>query len=114
MACESVPQFFVPGVVDAITAQDLLSAVRHFVREEGWETELEPLFQLNYRHNGVPLVAEIGAQDPDTGEQVLFILESSAVYLVCTASRGVRRGTPILVGKADARTVQPFAGQAAS
>jgi hypothetical protein len=56
------------------------------------------IFRRRYIHNGKTLTAEVGQAEPLTGEPVLVILDSNP-YLVCTPSRGVTRGTPVLVGR---------------
>lgn len=65
------------------------------------------VFQLNYAHNGLPLAAEVGQRDVD-GEVVLAIFQCDNAFVVCTPSRGGAVGSPILVGKADVRTVEDF------
>lgn len=63
---------------------------------------------LSWTHNRKPYSCKVGEPlDPyfQTGaEQVIAILESKQMYMICTPSRGVIRGDPILAGKDPGRT----------
>jgi len=65
------------------------------------------IFRIEYIHDGKEYSAEVGKQDPRTGELVIALLES-ATYLVCMPNRGIMRGEPMLVGKDEIRNVEAF------
>jgi hypothetical protein len=102
------PPFFVPDAGDE-SEDTLLAIYAQAERTLGWKADpLRRIWRLEYRHNGVPMEAEVGLHDADSGEVVYAILDTPQSYLVCTTTRGVVSGTPILVGKRDASSVIAF------
>jgi hypothetical protein len=114
------PPFFVPYIDDPAQAEELWQATKLFMeRQHGWKAVTgHRLFRLDYTHNGKQVEAEVGKShpyghpatweylpdydDPKAGEYVVAILENAGgPYLVCTHSRGVMRGDPILVGSGE-------------
>jgi len=103
-----IVRFFIPAADDAQGAEHVWTATRTFVHQQlGWEVRNRRIFRLGYHHEGKAYVAEVGQPDARTGELVIVILESNA-FLVCTGSRGVLRGEPVLVGHDEVRTVEDF------
>lgn len=106
---ESVP-FFVPATEDLAQAHRVWQACRLLAEEQvGRPVTDQAYFQLNYSHNGKPMVAEVGKADID-GEIVVAILETADMFLICTKNRGAARGLPILVDRASVRTATCFTG----
>ena len=101
-------KFFIPNAPSPQEAEHTWEAVRKFEHEQtGWPVAERRIYRLRYRHDGQDLVAEVGQPDALTGETVIAIL-SSHTYLVCTLTRGVARGEPILVGKNEVYEVEDF------
>lgn len=100
--------FFVPHAATPEEAEQVWRATQKFARDT-MEREIgdRRIFRLLYTHNGEDLVAEVGQPEPLTKEPVLVILESDP-YLICTPTRGVVRGLPILVGRHAVRQVVDF------
>lgn len=57
-----------------------------------------PIFRLSYRHDGAPMVAEVGKGNPCIREEPIMVILQSNAFLVCTSNRNVLRRTPIFVG----------------
>ena len=73
----------------------------------GWSITERKIFSIRYVHNGKEYYAEVGKIERAVGEEVFAILESNT-YLICTPSRGVFRGIPLLVGEQETISVVDF------
>ena len=102
-------KFFVPGYEEdqEKSAQVWESAHRFAEQTMGWAVSRRRIFKLHYVHNQKTCIDEVGGIASGNREYVIAILDSNA-YLVCTATRGVRRGMPMLVGKDEVRSVVEF------
>jgi hypothetical protein len=101
-------KFFVPNYTDDAKAKAAFEATRKFAGETlGWQISERGVFRLKFRAEGGTVTAQVGQDDPTTGEPVFAILESNA-YLVCTHNRGVARGEPVLVGRDEVTEVEYF------
>jgi hypothetical protein len=100
-------KFFVPDVENEEKAERLYQATKKFAAETCWPVADRRIQSIRYKHDGKPFLAMVGEVEPITGEKVIAILESNT-YLVCTSSRGVLRGQPILVGKNEVTSVIDF------
>lgn len=102
-------KFFVPHAKDKTQAAQVYEAVKKFCEQQtGWRVRSTKIFALRYRHDGNEYLAQVGSKDNSEGE-VLCIFESEVTYFVCTASRGVIRGDPILVGREEVSDIECFA-----
>jgi hypothetical protein len=126
---DRMPEFFIPHVVNDPDAhsEEVWATTKKFMEDEH---HLRPtdqrIFRLDYVHDDKHELAEVGVphpagwlpdwdnqRDPDAeGEHVVVIFETEddGPYLVCTESRGVRRGEPILVGFGEVYGVTYFDG----
>ncbi len=101
-------KFFVPHTTDDKQAEEVFESIRKFAETTtGWEMSSRRIFSLDYMHNSKTYHSEVGKLEREIGEPVIAILESTT-YLVCTGSRGVVRGLPILVGMSEAFNVVDF------
>jgi hypothetical protein len=100
--------FFFPGIDSIESAEKFWLATKQFAEETlRWKVTNRRIFSIQYTHNRQNMYAEVGKPETPNGELVLVILESNA-YLVCTISRGVKRGMPFLVGREEAWDVKYF------
>jgi hypothetical protein len=101
-------KFFIPGAEDAEKAEEVWEATRKFAKETmGWEIGAARIRSMTYKDQGKVVQAIVGQPAPRHGEAVIAILESNT-YLVCTPSRGVLRGMPIMVGKHEVLQLEQF------
>ena len=100
-------KFFVPSADSEKAAEDIYQATKKFAAENCGPVTDRRIQTINFRDKGKAVTAEVGKIEPITGETVVAILESNT-YLVCTPSRGVLRGVPILVGKHEVSSVTDF------
>jgi hypothetical protein len=100
-------KFFVPEVDNEGKAEELYQATKKFAAETCWPVTDRRIQSIRFKDDGRPVLAMVGEIEPITGETVIAILESNT-YLVCTPSRGVLRGQPILVGKREVVSVIDF------
>ena len=95
-----MPNFFVPHAKNEEEAKSVRQSTIEFMKQQGFKIAPErKIFKIEYRHNGKNCVAEVGKIDSYGHEMVLILLDADSLYLCCTASRGVVRGEPILIGK---------------
>jgi hypothetical protein len=94
----ALPEFFVPHTESRKQAEEVWQATRKFAEEQlGWAVSDRRIFRIEYRHNGKEEEAEVGKTERRQREPVMVILESQS-FLVCTPTRGVAKGEPILIG----------------
>jgi hypothetical protein len=102
--------FFIPGIEDAKLAEESWQAIRSFVGQHIFSATDRRIFQIRYTHDGHTIVARVGEIHDEISEMVIAILETTECYSICTPTRGVLRGIPVLVGKPDTLTVENFGG----
>ena len=91
-------KFFVPGARDADEAELALASMARF---NGVPVPERRIYRLEFRHNGRVFSIEVGGWIPDyfdEGQQVVCaVLEGPLGLQICLPTRGVLRGSPILV-----------------
>jgi hypothetical protein len=93
-----MPEFFVPHTETPEQAEEVWEATKRFAEEQlGWGISERRIFRVEYTHDGKDEEAEVGKTERRQKEPVMVILESQS-YLVCTPTRGVAKGEPILIG----------------
>jgi len=101
-------KFFLP-VQEAKTAEESYQAIKKFIEKQiGWAISDTRYYEIHYRHNDQDLYARVGGSDPLNGETVFTIFKPKnpiSPFLVCTYSRGVVQGQPILASH-DAQAVE--------
>ena len=101
-------KFFLP-VQETKIAEESYQAIKKFIEKQtGWAILDTRYYELHYRRNDQDLSARVGGPDPLNGETVFAIFKPKnpiSPYLVCTYSRGVIQGQPILASH-DAQAVE--------
>ncbi len=101
-------KFFIPHSNDESEAISVYQGIKSFAETQtSWTISGRRIYSISYRHEGKKYTATVGERENRVGEEVIAILDS-VTYLVCTPNRGVIRGEPILVGKAEATIVEDF------
>ena len=102
-------KFFLPVAEDTKIAQENYEAIKKFIEKQtGWPISDTRYYEIHYRHNDQDFHARVGGPDPLNGEKVFAIFKPkkpSGPFLVCTYSRGVIQGQPI-VASHDAQAVE--------
>jgi hypothetical protein len=103
-------EFFIPNLKDKPEkAEELLKAIRDFAKDNfQWKITNRRIYQIHYLQDGKPIKDVVGQISDVNHELVMAILESGPVYLVCTPSRGVYKGIPIMVGNHEVAFVEDF------
>jgi len=90
------------------SAEKLYQAVKKFAAEtKGWSIGERRIRSITFRDHGRIVKATVGRPDPCEGGLVVAILESET-YLICTPTRGVQKGEPLMVGKDEVSDVEEF------
>jgi hypothetical protein len=101
-------KFFLP-VQEAKIAEESYQALKKIIENQtGWPISDRRYYEIHYRHNDRDLHARVGGPDPLNGEKVFAIFKPKnpiSPFLVCTYSRGVVQGQPILASH-DAQAVE--------
>jgi hypothetical protein len=104
-------KFFIPAAKDAANAEEIYDSIRRFNSEQmGAELSLQRIYRLTGRHDGNPFTATVGETFERLSEPVVAILLDTTrdVYFICTANRGVLRGTPYLSGAHEIKFLEEF------
>jgi hypothetical protein len=101
-------KFFLP-VQDTKIAEESYQAIKKFIEKQtGWPMSDRRYYEIYYRQNDRDLWARVGGPDPLNGEKVFAIFKPKnpiSPFLVCTYSRGVVQGQPILASH-DAQAIE--------
>lgn len=106
-----MPEFFIPGIKDPKQAEEVYTGIKAVAEENAGQRVLNRrIFRLEHIHKGKAGTIRVGEPFPDDEhpEKVIAILETERLYLVCTMTRGVRSGLPVLVGKNEVTSVELF------
>ncbi|BES63087.1 hypothetical protein DCPSUM001_33310 [Dysgonomonas capnocytophagoides] len=94
----SVPKFFIPHSSSETEARDVYKSIKGFLNSQGRVQQDDKIYSVQYWHNGVLYTDTVGQKsglEPD--EDVIAIFRvSDNLYYICTYSRGVARGEPIM------------------
>src|SRR5262245_14553227 len=101
-------KFFLP-VQETRIAEESYQALKKFIEKQtGWQISDRRYYEVHYRHNDQGLHARVGEPDPLNGEKVFAKFKPKnpiSRFHVCTYSRGVVQGQPILASH-DAQAVE--------
>jgi hypothetical protein len=104
-------KFFVPAATDDAHAETLYQAIRKFnSKSMGAKLSDRRIYGVNGKHNGKAFMARVGQPFEELGETVVAILldANRSCYLICTANRGVVRGTPYMSGSDEINHSEDF------
>lgn len=96
-----MPKFFIPFAENPEIAEQVYGSVRAYLAKVAFAPTDRKIYSVHYRHNGRPYVSTVGKTEAGEGEEVIAIFETfnpGPLYMICTPSRGVVRGDPILAG----------------
>ena len=92
-------KFTIPGATSSQQAFDIYVGVRKFIISKGYRPFFAAISSLEYTHNGKKEVAKVNEITKINDEKVVLIFECEKLFLVCTSSRGVAGGEPIIIGR---------------
>jgi len=94
-------KFFIPTVKDKAKEDQVYMRIKKLLKNElGAFTSERRIFKLAHRYKGKEYIAEVGKIHPLNREPVIAIIYEGnrKIYYICTPTRGVIRGMPILCG----------------
>ena len=101
-------KFFVPNSETTEMSLEVWESIRQHCKDyTKWEINDRKIYSLLYFHEGREQFVKIGEEHQRSGEIVRAIFESNT-YLICTLTRGVETGEPIMVGKGEVSDVEEF------
>ena len=92
-------RFTIPGATSSQQAFDIYVGVRKFIISKGYRPFPAAIASLEYSHNGKKEVAIVNEITKINDEKVVLIFECEKLFLICTQSRGVAGGEPIIIGR---------------
>ena len=101
-------KFFIPFSVNAQQMERVCKRVEKRLIDLGFAPLKERIYQVVF-HRGNQLVTDtVGQPCPVTGEIVMMIFKNDVGYLVCSYSRGVAGGDPVLAQYNTVTSVTAF------
>ncbi|KAB7730111.1 hypothetical protein F5984_13085 [Rudanella paleaurantiibacter] len=91
-------KFFLPAASDEEQAERVYGQIKEFVRSQGHQISDARIYSITFNRNGRTETDTVGEIAPSNGEHVVAIFNAKDLYLVCTYSRGVAMGGPMLTG----------------
>ena len=101
--------FFIPSTKDPQEAEKVYEILKKkLAKQHGYETDAGRFYEIEYEENGMQMTNTVGKMDLTIGETVVAILQAGDRYLICTPSRGLLRGHPLVIGDWSVVRVEPF------
>jgi hypothetical protein len=100
--------FFIPFTSDPDQTQRICRRVKQRLIGMGFGPLDERVYQVSFRRDDQILFDTIGELCPITGETVMIIFKNDLGYLICSYSRGVAGGEPIIVKYSSIESVTFF------
>lgn len=94
----SVPKFFLPHATDETETNNVYRDIKAFLDSQGKYQQDDRIYAVQYWHNGILYTDTVGQKAGlSPHEDVIAIFRvSDNLYFICTYSRGVRYGEPIM------------------
>ncbi len=92
-------KFTIPGATSSQQAFDIYVGVRKFIISKGYRPFPAAISKLEYTHHRKKEVAQVNEITKINDEKVVLIFECEKLFLICTSSRGVAGGEPIIIGR---------------
>ena len=106
-------KFFIPQDLSKEQRDELYDRMKIFAnRTLHSHVTNRKIYEITFGHVEETLTARVGEVLESVDEKVIVILETMNIYLICTPSRGVQRGMPVLVGKPHTLEVVDFEAEA--
>jgi hypothetical protein len=101
-------KFFIPRAKGSEEENKIYEATKTHVQKAMGNISSRKIFSIDYKHKDKLHHAEVGKEEKVGNEIIIIILESDTGYFVCTPSRGVHKGLPILIGKGEVISITDF------
>lgn len=101
-------KFFVPASSNDEHAEHVYNLLKESVTDQVNTILNARIREICFWHNGKKITESVGEISPSNGETVVAIFDAGNLYLVCTYSRGVASGGPLLAGKHHIIYAEPF------
>lgn len=101
-------KFFIPFAVNDAQTHRILKRINDTLRTSGYQINQPPFYQVSYLFQGALVSDTVGQVSAQHNEIVLAILSFNDDYLICTYSRGVTWGKPLIAYQRDVTAVVAF------
>lgn len=101
-------KFFIPSSVDAEQTERICRRVEKRLIGMGFSPLKERIYQISFYRNGQLVTDTVGQPCPLTGEITMLIFKNDVGYLICSYSRGIAGGDPLLVQFSTIQSVVAF------
>ncbi len=89
--------FFIPFAANPIQADRICQRTQQRLIALGYSPLTDRVYEIQFYRDGRLLTDTIGDLCPITGETVMLIFKNDVGYLVCSYSRGVAGGEPLII-----------------
>lgn len=101
-------QFFIPFAASEAQAQRILKRISNNLQAYGYPLNQSFFYQVSYLFEGAVVLDTVGEASCQNNEIVLAIFRQPEEYLICTYSRGVTWGTPMVAQCKDVQLATAF------
>jgi len=101
-------QFFVPFAVDSDQSNRILQRTLDNLINASYEPLKDLIYQIGCSVDQREVIQTVGQPSVTNDEVIMFIFKNDRGYLVCTYSRGVSWGHPIIVHYRNIHSVVAF------
>jgi hypothetical protein len=89
-------KFYIPFTTDAEQTNRICNRITQRLIGMGYGPFRDLVYQVTFRRDNQLVVDTVGELCPLTGEMVMVIFSNDTGYLICSYSRGVSGGEPLL------------------
>ncbi|WP_080058466.1 hypothetical protein [Spirosoma aerolatum] len=101
-------EFFIPFAASEAQTQRILKRISDNLRGYGYQLNQGFFYQVSYAFEGALVSDTVGEASSQNKEIVLAIFRQPEEYLICTYSRGVTWGKPMVAHSNDIQLVTAF------
>lgn len=92
----SIMQFFIPFVTEPLQRKRMYERIVNHLGKLGYEPLKDRIYQVDYQQEGQLMTEAVGRLSPTSREIVMAIFKNDRGYLICSYSRGIAAGHPII------------------
>lgn len=101
-------EFFVPFSTNAQQAERICERIEKRLNGMGFSPLKERMYQVVFYRDSLLVTDTVGQICPLSGEIVMAIFKNDLGYLICSYSRGVTGGDPLLAKYSTVQSVTAF------
>ncbi|GAB3255857.1 hypothetical protein GCM10027347_17290 [Larkinella harenae] len=102
-------KFFIPFITEEVQLKRIYKRIVDHLGKLGYEPLVDRIYQVDYFQDETLVTEAVGRVSATSSEVVMAIFKNDSGYLICSYSRGVASGHPIISDYKHVQSVIEFA-----